>query len=206
MDETYLKNLQDFEHHYCSDEFGQCLYPVFEHSMHSLVKTELSRLKKKWNMPAYQLKNKWYVENDGAVDGSMLYYGPVLWFQGSMTILNGCGETTIYDDVFKWKKQVDGCPEFQPRREILFYHRVTKNFDLFQKLPLRIAMDIVEDMLKFGFILPTLVPLFSRHICSDFGPYSGSTAENMLSYKPFHCFNKETFSRTIGNRTITKIK
>ena len=63
-DATSFKNLNDFEHHYCSDEFGQCLMPAFEVSMDQMVRKELKKRNLNWNMPKRQLKDKMYVEQD----------------------------------------------------------------------------------------------------------------------------------------------
>jgi hypothetical protein len=200
-DQTYLQNLNDFEHHYCSDEFGQCLMPAYEHSMHRMVEVELKKRERVWNMPTYQLKNKMYVEQESSMD----YYGPVLWFQGSMKILNGCGEYALQKSIFEWSKDAKGCPEFEPGREIMYFHRVSKSFDIFSVLPTMIAKDVVEDMLTYGFLLPNLVPIFSRHICPDYRGRMMGTIDSMVDYSPFNCYSKDTnFSRTLGrNRMIT---
>jgi hypothetical protein len=200
-DETYLQNLNDFEHHYCSDEFGQCLMPAFEHSMHRMVQNELRKRDRTWNMPTYQLKNKMYVEQDSSIE----YFGPVLWFQGSMKILKGCGEYALQSSIFEWSKDAKGCPEFEPGREIMYFHRVTKAFDIFNVLPFKIAKDVIEDMLTYGFLLPNLVPLFSRHICPEYSGTLKGTISNMNNYSPFKCYSKDTnFSRTLGrNKLIT---
>lgn len=199
-DETYLKNLNDFEHHYCSDEFGQCLIPSFEHSMHSMVKRELDQRKKKWNMPQPQLKNKFYVE----LESSMEYYGPVLWFQGTMKILNGCGEKVVYKSEFTWDEKADACPEFEPGREIMYFHRahnkMPKAFNIFNILPREVARDVLDDMLTYGFLLPNFTPLFTRHICPDFRAIKQRQVEMMAEYRPFACYGpNQTFSRTLGS-------
>ena len=178
--------------------------PVFEHSMHRMVQKELVKRKKVWNMPAYQLKNKMYVEQDSSIE----YFGPVLWFQGSMKILNGCGEGKLFDSIYEWDRKVNGCPEFEPGREVMYFHRVSKSFDIFSGLPLTIAKDVVEDMLTYGFLLPNLIPLFSRHICPEFRGRMMGTMDMMREYSPFKCFAKDTnFSRTLGkNRPLVSEK
>lgn len=194
-DKTYLRNLNDFEHHYCSDEFGQCLMPAFDHSMHRMVQMELNKRERVWNMPSYQLKNKMYVEEESSIE----YYGPVLWFQGSLKILNGCGEYELQQSIFEWSKTAQGCPEFEPGREIMYFHRVSKSFDIFSVLPVVIAKDVIADMLTYGFLLPNLIPLFSRHICPEFRGRSMGTMDMMTQYSPFSCYSKNTnFSRTLG--------
>lgn len=206
-DPLYLKNLKDFEHHYCSDEFGQCLVPAFENSMHSMVRRELQKREKKWNIPQHQLKNKFYVELESAME----YYGPVLWFQGSLKILNGCGEKIVYSSEFKWDEKADACPEFDPGREIMFFHRahnrMPKAFNIFNILPRTVAMDVLEDMLTYGFLLPNFIPVFTRHVCPEFRAIKQRQIEMMVDYRPYKCYGpNETFSRTIGLGKNKKLK
>lgn len=198
-DKIFLKNLADFENHYCSDEFGQCKVPMFHHSMDHIVRTELLRRNGSWNMPMRQMKDRVYVETMY----SMEYYGPVVWFQGVLNILNGCGEKELHS-TFDWKKNADGCPEFDPMREILFYHRIPRDFDLMQRLPFRIAREIADDMLKYGFLLPNMIPLFTRHVCPEFRASGTSSMSGMIKYSPFKCFERPgfDFSRTAGDRPI----
>lgn len=160
---------------------------------------ELKKRHRTWNMPQYQLKNKFYSE----LESSMEYYGPVLWFQGTMKILNGCGERAVHKSEFQWDEKTDGCPEFEPGREIMFFHRahnrMPKAFDIFSVLPRVIARDLIEDMLTYGFLLPNFTPIFSRHICPDFKAIKMRMVDVMNSYSPFKCFGSDTnFSRTLG--------
>jgi hypothetical protein len=198
-DRVYLQNLADFERHFCSDEFGQCKYPMFAHSMDQIVRLELLRRNGTWNMPMRQMKDRMYVEHMFSIE----YYGPVLWFQGTLNILNGCGEKQLYG-TFDWGKKADGCPEFEPMREILYYHRVSKDFDVLRRLPQRIGRELIEDMLKYGFLLPNLIPVFTRHVCPEFRAYFGNTLSGMIKYSPFKCFERPdfNFSRTAGDRPL----
>jgi hypothetical protein len=198
-DSVFVKNLADFEHHYCSDEFGQCKYPMFHHSMDHIVRQELRRRNGTWNMPMRQMKDRMYVETMLSTE----YYGPVLWFEGVLNVLNGCGETVLYG-TFDWKKKADGCPEFDPMREMLFYHRIPRDFDLMKRLPLRIAREIADDMLKYGFILPNMIPLFTRHVCPELRASWSSSLGEMVKYSPFKCFERPgfNFSRTAGDKPI----
>lgn len=65
--------------------------------------------------------------------------GAVRWFRGSLQI-------------------VHGSPEFPPGRELLFYHRAQKNLVV-------LSQDIIDDMLTYGYLLPSWIPLVSHQIC-----------------------------------------
>lgn len=98
--------------------------------------------------------------------------GVVRWFQGSLQI-------------------VHGSQYFPPGRELLFYHRMDKLWNV----PVRLKHDLVQDMMTYGFLLPSFVPIFSRLACDneDIYRWGVTTTQAMESYRPFSssCFAKK---------------
>lgn len=60
----------------------------------------------------------------------MDWAGPVRWFRGSLQVIHGS-------------------PEFPPGRELLFFHRPTKNLNI----PSQYAVSVFQDMMEFGKII-----------------------------------------------------
>ena len=100
--------------------------------------------------------------------------GPVRWWRGSLQIIHGS-------------------PQFPPGRELLFYHRPHKNIDFPEKL----AAEIFEDMMTYGYLLPNWVPLLTRYMCRKAGTTQNDPMKTMEEYKPF---DKECFGRKGGHK------
>jgi hypothetical protein len=45
------------------------------------------------------------------------------------------------------------------------FHRPTKEFDLYETHSHKVAMEIEDDMIQYGYLLPNWIPLLTRHIC-----------------------------------------
>ena len=100
---------------------------------------------------------------------SLTWAGPVRWWQGSLQIIHGS-------------------PEFPAGRELLFYHHPETRIDF----PDGLRDEIFEDMMKYGYLLPSLIPLLTRYICKTAGVNSASLKESMHAFKPYDpsCFGR----------------
>lgn len=107
-------------------------------------------------------KDKLWLEADGA----MTWAGPVRWHQGSLRI-------------------VHASPEFPAFREILIFHRPTKEYDLRPLLGRKIAAEIEIDMINYGYLLPNWVPLLTRHMCLSAAAAWQPQSDAMDAYRPF---------------------
>lgn len=81
----------------------------------------------------------------------------------------------------------------QAGRDVLYVHRVPS---LPSSLPRSIKFEVIEDMIKYGYILPNWIPLLTRHICTL--PYLSSDRDGsgmLFSYHPYNisCFSKGYF-------------
>ena len=96
--------------------------------------------------------------------------GPVRWWRGSLQIIHGS-------------------PQFPPGRELLFFHRPHKVIDFPEKL----AAEIFEDMMTYGYLLPNWVPLLTRYMCRKAGATQNDPMKTMQEYRPFDkdCFGKK---------------
>lgn len=93
---------------------------------------------------------------------SLQWAGPVRWFQGSLHVIHGS-------------------PYFPPNRELLFFHRPERGWDY----PSPIYPFFIEDMIKYGYLLPNWTPLLSRVMCLDSLPQTNSTLSALREYKPY---------------------
>ena len=105
----------------------------------------------------------------GPTGESREWAGPVRWWQGSLQIIHGS-------------------PEFPPGREILLYHHPETNVNF----PDGLRDEIFQDMMKYGYLLPSLIPLLTRYICKKTGVNSGSMKDQLHAYKPYDadCFGR----------------
>lgn len=74
-------------------------------------------------------------------------------------------------------------------RELLYFHRPEKRFDV----PEKIRRPLVRDMVQYGYLLPNWIPLLSRFACWEISSWA-NTATAMEKYAPYvsKCFgNKE---------------
>jgi len=108
--------------------------------------------------------------------------GPVRWFQGSLQI-------------------VHASPEFPAGREILIFHRPTKEFDLNARFPRKVALEIEADMMTYGYLLPNWVPLLTRHLCVPTASQWQPQSVAMDIYRPYdaQCFAKHNVNVAKGN-------
>lgn len=84
---------------------------------------------------------------------------------------------------------VHGSAIFPPGRELLFYHRPTKDF----ALPIKAKDAVFEDLMKYGYLLPNFIPLLSRTMCLGGSlTKTNSTLSALQQYKPYHddCIEK----------------
>lgn len=89
--------------------------------------------------------------------------GPVVWFNGSLKVLHSSAE-------------------FPAGREILFFHRVGGP-DL--DIPQNFQDELFKDMMHFGYLLPSFIPLSSRYT-STLSKEKSSTSTNAWNdYFPF---------------------
>lgn len=88
--------------------------------------------------------------------------GPVRWFRGSLQV-------------------VHGSPEFPPGRELMFFHRPTKNINV----PTNRIDNLFDDMIHFGYLLPTFIPLVSDLMCMPWPNNKISTVELLKEYQPY---------------------
>lgn len=79
-----------------------------------------------------------------------------------------------------------GSRDFPPGRELIFFHRPEQRFHL----PTQFHMDIVDDMLRYGFLLPTWVPLLTRHVCNSVTK-SGREHTTLEAMHHFHPYQGE---------------
>jgi len=114
-------------------------------------------------------KDKLWVEHHGAND----WAGPVVWRDGNIRVV----------------KQTD---VFPPGHEFLLFHRPTKEYNIFDKFPRKVALDIEEDMLEYGYLLPNWVPILTRHICIQPAVQWTDTFSAFDTFAPYksECFGK----------------
>lgn len=114
-------------------------------------------------------KDKLWIEAHGANE----WAGPVIWSGGKISVIK---ETDV----------------FPPGHEFLLFHRPTKGYNIFEKFPRRVALEIEEDMLEYGYILPNFVPVLTRHICVQSAVQWTDTASALDTFQPYkaECFGK----------------
>lgn len=158
-----LQNHTDYQ----MDEFSRKgLY--MQTNIDNFVKNVIPRRGERMNNGIHW-KDKLWVEQEQ----SYFHTGPVLWHDGRLTILHGS-------------------PEFPPGREILIYHRPNKDYNIRKTFSLKIADEIEQDMIKYGFLLPNWIPLVTRFICPQEATDWKSTSVSLDSYQPYkdECFAK----------------
>eukprot|EP01035_Chromulina_nebulosa_P020356 gene20356-26421_t len=102
-------------------------------------------------------------------EDSVNWSGSVLWHKGSLKVIHSS-------------------EDFPYNRELLFYHRVNAN-----DFPHPIKAEIIKDMIDYGYLLPHLIPVFSRFLCiQHIRPDNDSVMNATLSFKPYDakCFEK----------------
>jgi hypothetical protein len=94
--------------------------------------------------------------------------GPIVWFRGSLKVIHGS-------------------PYFPPGRELLFFHRMEGKIDGF---PEAIRRDLIQEMIQYGYLLPSYVPLLSSHMCRMPEVTSALGVEALHKYHPYapECF------------------
>ena len=103
--------------------------------------------------------------------------GPVVWQNGALSV-------------------VRGSDSFPPGRELLFYHRPSGRLNYRPDL----RESLVEDGLKYGFVLPDWTPVMSRHACKV--PHTSENhgnARHMHSYAPYH--SQECYGGAVNQPT-----
>lgn len=93
--------------------------------------------------------------------------GPVAWVKGNLRV-------------------VKGSAVFPPGRELLFYHRPEKNFDV----PKEIRRLYIKDMIEYGYLLPNWIALISRFACTKNTVGGSDTITSLSKYTPYasDCF------------------
>lgn len=103
---------------------------------------------------------------------SITWAGPVRWFRGTLQVAHG--------NAF-----------FPPGRELLFYHRSVKEFHCDSHM----LPGILQDMMKYGYLLPRWIPLLSREMSLDSMKVTRtSTVGSLANYMPYK------------NSSLTKLK
>lgn len=107
-----------------------------------------------------------YVDEDNAYD----WAGYIRWFRGTLQIVTN---TTYYTH----------------SHDLMFFQDGTIIYDFVE--PFKHVLE--EDMLTYGYLLPTWTPLLSRLQCRKAGAHTRKpTMQSMESYHPFHteCVSK----------------
>jgi hypothetical protein len=114
----------------------------------------------------WRMRNSYRANNNGAIPrehcfidegDSIKWAGPVVWNRGDLKIIHGS-------------------PDFPPGRELLFFHVRSRKLDL----PTHIRDDVVLDMIQYGYLLPSWIPLLTKHKCKRAG-----LRENIDEYEPY---------------------
>jgi hypothetical protein len=171
-DPKYVPLLQNKTYHNL-DEMGIQLDPQYvvdggDHSMYTLEQAAPEALK--WKEATKEdVFNRGKNPQDtlfiGA--GEFEWAGHTVWSHGAMKIPGGS-------------------PDFPPGRELMFYH--------VRKTPLeyddKVRKGIIADMIKYGFLLPSFMPLFSRFACRPKGHSGIEGMTDIYEYKPYDtsCF------------------
>jgi hypothetical protein len=102
-------------------------------------------------------------------------FGSVIWQNGALKIISS---SAVYP----------------AGREIMFYHRPRPNLGL-SDLSSHMRRDIVDDMIAYGFVLPTWTPLMTRYVCK----HKVARTSNIYDYKPFSrsCFGRNTSDNVV---------
>jgi hypothetical protein len=158
------------------DEIGtqtRAATDIFDGGFHSIAYIQ-TRTAQKRNMHIHFNRGK--TKNDRSfvdMTDSLEWAGPARWHDGNLRLMHGS-------------------PEFPPNRELMFYHRPEKNIDF----PEEFREGMYADMIQYGYLLPSWVPLLSRYQCRKAGAAGWESA--MTSVHGYRPFDKDCFGRT-GN-------
>lgn len=161
----YIPLLKNLTYHNL-DESGLSTHVIVDEGYHCItdqIYLELDRRNSSTRNWGKDPRDHAFIENMDSVE----WAGMALWHRGSVKIIHSS----------KW---------FPANRELMFYHRMEKVFDP----PPEQRRGLLEDMLNYGFFLPSFIPLFSRYMCR--GAAYGKHSERMADYQPYNpaCYGK----------------
>ena len=137
-------------------------------SVDSVMVEYLRRNNYKWN--GGDEPHSDYLTNVMIDDAKSLHgrHGAVVWQRGSLKLL---GSSSAYP----------------AGREVMYYHRPFPDMGL-QKVPSVLREDIIDDMLTYGFLLPSWTPLITRYYCRR----AVTKVRSIFKYSPYErrCFGK----------------
>jgi hypothetical protein len=187
-DPVYVPLLQNKTYHNL-DEMGiqidaKNVVDGGEHSMFSLEQRSPQGLK--WAQEQkMDMLNRGKNPQDTLFIGSGEYEwaGHTVWSHGSLKIPGGS-------------------PDFPPGREIMFYH--VRKMDL--NYGPNVQAGVIADMIKYGFLLPSFVPLVSRFACRPKGKSGIESMQDLYDYKPFDksCFASRLEEETRSKYSVSK--
>jgi hypothetical protein len=166
QDDKFVELLQQLCY-FNLDELGtanpQCVYDGGYHSMTHIHSRYAHR--HNFTIPRGANPNDaFYIESHE----SIRWAGNARWFQGSLQIIHA---------------SVD----FPAGRELMYYHRPTKEFDL----PEHLHDIMFKEMIKYGFFLPNFIPMSSQVMCWKAGTEHLMTAHTAMTY--FRPYRRECF-------------
>ena len=167
-DPVYKAALKNFTYHNL-DEGGTQVDPsaILDEGIHSISKLQKEHERANGTHFHYGARYEDRILVDGSDSAS--WAGPVSWIRGSLKIPQSSNL-------------------FPHGREILLYHRPSA-----LDFPRNITRGLVEDMKENGFLLPNLIPLVTRYMCTKgVVMMDADFQKNLDEYEPYNerCFGK----------------
>lgn len=184
---NYVKLLGNITNFDLDEDGTACDYVIDKgkHSMFSMIMdfVELNSTKdSKYtidspNHPEYEFdhQNELGLDKEEVVE----WAGSIRWHQGSLKVIHEC-------------------PEFPPGHEILLFHSRSEDTDF----PVSFEKEIYEDMIKYGYLLPSWIPISSRYMSAvpmiKIRKKPRTSMEAIVSYHPYHHLTRIKSNKNLG--------